>query len=74
MELKTLEHDFAVDAKHLGQDLTRDLKAEIVHVNDPAQCGNIVRRHFDGIVIALYVFIFLFLATALLAFYLYTHH
>lgn len=52
---------FAANAKHLGQDLTRNPKAEIAHVTDPAQCGNIVRRHFGGIVIALYVFIFLFL-------------
>ena len=39
MELKTLEHDLAADAKHLGQDLATDLKAEIAHVTDPSQCG-----------------------------------
>lgn len=73
MELKTLEQHLGNNARHLRQDLAADLRAEATHVTDPSQCGYIVRRHFDGIVIALYAFILLFLGAAFLAFYFYTH-
>ena len=73
MELKMLEHHLGNNARHLRQDLVADLKAEAAHVTDPSQCGYVVSRHFDGIVIALYTFILLFLGAAFLAFYFYTH-
>lgn len=73
MELEMLEHHLGTNARPLRQDLVADLKAEAAHVTDPTQCGVVVRRHFDGIVIALYAFILLFLGAAFLAFYFCTH-
>ncbi len=66
MNLQTMETDLAMNGKKLGNDLASDLKAEFSHVIDPAQCGSIVRRHFDGIVFALYAFIGLFLVVTML--------
>lgn len=66
MNLQTMNSDLAANGKKLGKDLVSDLKAEVAHVIDPAQCGSIVRRHFDGIVFALYAFIGLFLVAAML--------
>jgi hypothetical protein len=66
MDLQTLETDVARNGRKLRKDLANDLKAEFSHVIDPAQCGSIVRRHFDGLVFALYLFIGLFLTAAML--------
>lgn len=72
MELKMLSYHLGNNARHLRQDLVADLKAEAAHVTDRSQCGYVVRRHFDGIVIPLYAFILLFLGAAFLAFHFYT--
>ena len=73
MNLKTLEHDLSTNATHLKTDLLADLKAEGAHIADPAQCGNIVRRHFDGLTMTLLLFVALFIAAAVLGIFLYTH-
>ena len=65
MNLKTLETHLVGNGRKLGGELASDVKAEFDHVIDPAQCGSIVRRHFDGIVFGLYVFIGLFLIAAM---------
>ena len=74
MNSRELEKHMIADLKVLEQDLVHDAKQEIAHVADPAQCGVIVQNHFNGLLIALYVFVFLFLAAAGVAIYLYTHH
>lgn len=72
MELHTIRTDLGSNARKLREDLVHDLKAEAAHVTDPAQCGYVVRRHFDGIVFALLAFILLFVAAAAAAIYFYT--
>ena len=57
MNLRTLETHLVGNGRKLGAELACDVKEEVDHVIDPAQCGSIVRRHFDGIVFGLYVFI-----------------
>lgn len=74
MNSKELERHVIADLKVLEKDFVHDAKEEIAHVVDPSQCGVVVQNHFNGLVIALYVFIFLCLATAGFAIYLYTHH
>ena len=73
MDLKTLKEDLAANATHLQKDLVADIKAEGAHIADPAQCGNIVRRHFDGLTMTLLLFVALFVAAAALGIFLYTH-
>lgn len=72
MNIQQLEDNMAANLRHAGNDLASDLKAEYAHVADPAQCGSIVRRHFDGIVIGVYVFIGLFLTAAMAAICMFT--
>jgi hypothetical protein len=74
MNSKELEKHVIADLKVLEKDFVHDAKEEIAHVVDPSQCGVVVQNHFNGLVIALYVFIFLFLAAAGVAIYFYTHH
>jgi hypothetical protein len=74
MNSKELEKHVIADLKVLEKDFVHDAKEEIAHVIDPSQCGVVVQNHFNGLVIALYVFIFLFLAAAGVAIYFYTHH
>lgn len=71
MNLKTLEKNLSSNVKHLRSDLVSDLKAEVAHATDPSQCGVVVKRHFDGIVFALYALILLFLGASAFAIYLY---
>lgn len=71
MDLKTMEKHLADNSGHLRSDLVTDLKAEVAHVTDPSQCGVVVRKHFDGIVFALYAFILLFLIATVAALYFY---
>ena len=52
----------------------QEAEQELEYIADPSQCGNIVRGHFDGIVIGVYVFMALFLLGAIAAIYLYSHH
>ena len=65
MNIKTLETHLVGNGRKLRSELASDAKAEFDHVIDPAQCGSIVRRHFDGIVLSIYVFIGLFLIAAM---------
>ena len=73
MNLKTLEGDVAADAKRLKDTLVADVKAESAHIADPAQCGTIVRRHFNGLLFTLLAFTVVVIAVASGAFYFYTH-
>ncbi|GAC1516591.1 MAG: hypothetical protein NVS1B11_37720 [Terriglobales bacterium] len=73
MDLKTLEKDLAGNVTHLREDLVADIKAEAVHIADPAECGNIVRRHFDGLTTTLLLFVALFIGAAAFGIFLYTH-
>lgn len=73
MNLKTLEADLVKDAKHLTNDLAADIKAEGAHIADPGQCGSIVRRHFDGLVFTLLLFVAMFIAAGCLGIYFHTH-
>ncbi len=74
MNLKTLEGNLAADAKHLKDDLLADVKAEAAHIADPAQCGTIVRRHFNGLLFTLLAFAAFMIAVAAIIFYFYSHH
>lgn len=71
MNLQTLETDLGYNAKKLEQDLISDFKAECTHIADPSQCGSIVRRHFDGIMVGIYTFVLGFMAIAGIGIYLY---
>ncbi len=73
MNFKTLEKDLVVNATQLHKDLIADMKAEGAHLADPAQCGSIVRRHFDGLTMTLLLFVALFLAAAALGIFLSTY-
>ena len=73
MNLKTLEVDLAADAKHLKDNLVADVKAEAAHIADPAQCGTIVRRHFNGLLFTLLAFTVVVIAVASVAFYIFSH-
>ena len=73
MNLKTLEGDVAADAKRLKDTLVADVKAEAAHIADPAQCGTIVRRHFNGLLFTLLAFTVVVIAVASVVFYFYTH-
>ncbi len=73
MDIKTLEQDLGANAAHLREDLMADIKAEAAHIADPAQCGNIVRRHFSGLTMSLLLFTALFIGAAAVAIFLYTH-
>ena len=55
-------------------DLIEKAEQEFEYVADPSQCGVIVRRHFNGIMIAIYVFIALFMLAAITSIYIYSHH
>lgn len=72
MNIQQLENNMAANLRNAGNDLANDLKAECAHIADPVQCGSIVRRHFDGIVIGIYVFIGLFLTAAMVAICMFT--
>ena len=72
MDLKTLEKDRAGNVTHFRENLVADIKAEAVHIADPAECGNIVRRRF-GLTITLLLFVAFFLGAAAFGIFLYTH-
>lgn len=72
MNLKTLKSDVAIDTTRLMNDLGRDLKAECVHIADPAQCGSIVRRRFNLLLLSVLTFAGLFIATMTIGVLLYT--
>jgi len=63
----------SLDMSHLRDDLVADIKAEAVHIANPAQCGNIVKRHLDGLTMTLLLFVALFIGAAALGTFLYTH-
>lgn len=63
-DLKILKQNLAANASHLRTDLTVDIKAECAHIADPAQCGSIVRRHFNGLVFTLLLLVVIFMAVA----------
>ena len=63
MDIREKEHELEVKAK-----------AEFDYIAEPNNCGVVVRSHFNGIVIAGYVLIFLFLAGSIFAIYTYTKH
>jgi hypothetical protein len=71
MNLKTLKADFARNLDQLNAGLMTDAKKELGHIIDPAQCGLIVRRHFNGLMGVIYLFIILFLLSAVIGFALY---
>ena len=73
MDLKTLGKDLAGNVTHLREDLVADIKAEAMHIADPAECGNIVRRHFDALTMTLLLFVALFIGAAAFGIFLYTH-
>lgn len=73
MNIKTLETNLSANVAHLQEEFVVDLKAEAAHIADPSQCGNIVRRHFDGLTMTLLLFVVLFVAAAALGIFLYTH-
>ncbi len=72
MNLRTLERDLVVNATHLHKDLVTDIKAEAEHLADPAQCGNIVRKHFDGLTMFLLLFVAVCVGAASVGIF-YTH-
>jgi len=67
VNLAILKQDLTVDARRLGTDLTRDIKAEWRHFKDPSQCGSIVRRHFNAFVLTLMAGVDVFMGAAMLA-------
>ena len=73
MDSKVMKQHAAADLKALKDDLIDDAKSEFAHVSDPAQCGVVVRRHFNGLMITLYILIFVILIGAGTVAYFYTH-
>ena len=74
MNSRQLEHNVVADLKKLEKDFVHDAKEELAHVTDPSQCGVVVQNHFNGLLMTLYVFIFLFLTAVIGGIYWYTHH
>lgn len=63
MDIRKKEHELQVKAK-----------AEFDYIASPDNCGVIVRSHVNGIVIAGYIIIFIFLMVSLIAVYTYSKH
>lgn len=63
-----------MDFKEKEKELLTEVKKDFDYVADPDNCGTIVRKHFDGIVIAGFVFILLFLLAAVGGIYYYSRH
>ena len=72
MNAHQLKTNLAENTRKLRHQLAIDLQAEYAHIAEPAQCGSIVQRHFDGIVVAIYLFIALFLIAAVAGIAVYT--
>ena len=73
MDSKILKKHLSEDLHKLEGHMRTDLKAEVAHVIDPTQCGYVVRRHFNLLVMLLLVFVVLFIGAAAVAVYLYIH-
>jgi hypothetical protein len=63
-----------MDFKEKEKELLHEGKEKFDYVADPENCGKIVRKDFDGIVIAGFVFIILFLLSAVGGIYYYSRH
>lgn len=74
MDSQQVERNLLVNAKKLEADFVEDMRGELKHIADPSQCGVIVEKHFDGFVIAIYIFITLFVLAAMGGIILYLHH
>lgn len=68
-----LKADLARDLRQLVADALRDGNLEIRHVIDPSECGFIVRRHIDGLIMAVLGFVVGFILCAIVGMYFYTH-
>jgi hypothetical protein len=73
MKMQTVTSHLGDNVHATGSILRNDLIAEAKHIADPAQCGNIVRRHFDGLMMALLTFVALFLVATIFGVATYTH-
>jgi len=71
MNLNKLTTDLTKNVNELNTSLISDAKEEFAHIIDPDQCGRIVRRHFNGLMGLIYVFIILFILSAVVGFALY---
>ena len=71
MNLNKLTTDLTKNVNQLNTSLISDAKEEFAHIIDPDQCGWIVRRHFNGLMGLIYVFIILFLLSAVVGFAFY---
>jgi hypothetical protein len=71
MNLQKLTTGLTKSVDQLNTCLINDAKEEFAHIFDPDQCGWIVRRHFNGLMGLIYVFIILFLLSAVVGFALY---
>lgn len=60
--------------KEKEHQLVEEAKQEFEHIADPSQCGIIVRSHFNGITIGIFVFILLFVLAAIGGIMFYNHH
>lgn len=73
MDSRELEGNFARNVRKMGADLQSDLREEVAHVTDPAQCGVVVQRHFDGLVFTLLAFVGGAVLTAVVLIWYFTH-
>ena len=68
-----MKADLRNDIRQIVADALRDSKLEVRHIIDPSQCGFIVRRHFDVIVMGVLGFVAGSLLFATLGLYFYFH-
>jgi hypothetical protein len=66
-----LTTDLTKNLDQLNTGLMNDAREEFAHIIDPDQCGWIVRRHFNGLMGLIYVFVILFVLGAVVGFALY---
>jgi hypothetical protein len=76
MTSEQLKAALAKDLRQLIAEALHDTKLEVRHIIDPSQCGFIVRRHIDGLIMAVLGFVvgFLFFAMVGMYFYFRIHH
>ena len=67
MNLHTVESHLDRNLHNTTHELASDLKAEAKHFADPAQCGSIVQRHFDGLAFSVLGFVTVVLVVAVVA-------
>lgn len=71
MNLKVLTTDLTKNFDQLSAGLIADAKKEFAHIVDPHQCGWIIRRHFNGLMGLIYVFVTITLVGAVVGSSLY---